>query len=265
MTAKNPVPFPSNPATHVVWIQPGMEGLMELPWNRDTASWASFEPTTFKYTRSRWTYQINYKGIPVVIKRYLVDRALRSYASWFWPSKAKREFKITRGLYSHGLPVPKPLGCLELSKTLRVLASYLITEYVDDAPTILEFINTDPTRVQNTSLFQTVGSTLGQLHSAGVAHEDCSIHNFLVTKTDKSESLEVLAIDLDGSTLHQHISTNRRLKNLTQLTRSLMNHQIELPSESWQAFSEGYLQHSNASCRKQAEQAMQSLLKHLVG
>lgn len=263
ITMKNPVPFPIHPVTHVVWIQPGMEKLLELPWDQDTSGWAMYEPNTFKYTRSRWTYYITYNCNPVVIKRYLVYRALRSYVSWFWPSKAEREFKITQVLYQQGLPVSKPLGCLTLSKSVRLLASYLITEFYDESHSIYEYISQDPDRARDTTLFLKIGSTIGQLHAKGVAHEDCSAHNFLVRNHPQNAFPEVLAIDLDGSTLHHHIHTNQRTKNLIQLARSFTRHQMNPPNDSWLAFREGYLNHTDTSYRKDAEQAIQSMMKLL--
>lgn len=156
-------------------------------------------------------------------------------------SRALHTWSVTWGFYKRGLPVPKPLICLE-ERRLRLLGrSYLFTEIVPEAND-LEEVWSLSRRGDKIELLSRVGALMGKMHRTGCSHGDMKWNNILVLsgKTDP----EVVFVDTDSARIASRPSRKRIRKDLDRFLRDLRKNEkdpffSELFRKNWSIAFDG--------------------------
>jgi tRNA A-37 threonylcarbamoyl transferase component Bud32 len=140
---------------------------------------------------------------------------------WFRPSKARREFQHALALAERGLPTPDVLALGETEQG----CSYLATRTVPAALSLGTFLEgtfrawpaARQTRLRQ-RLAVVLGQLLGQLHNAGVSHQDLHPNNFLL-RLNAEEEPELFLIDLHAVRLGGPLTWRAAQANLVLLNR----------------------------------------------
>ncbi len=156
-------------------------------------------------------------------------------------SRALHTWSVTWGFYKRGLPVPKPLICLE-ERHLRLLGrSYLLTEIVPEAND-LEKVWSLSSRADKIELLPRVGVLMGKMHRMGCSHGDMKWNNILVLpgKTDP----EIVFVDTDSARIASRPSRRRIKKDLDRFLRDLRKNEkdpffSELFQKNWSKAFDG--------------------------
>ena len=153
----------------------------------------------------------------------------------FRRSRALRTWSVTWGLYLRGLPVPKPLVCLE-ERHLRLLERcYLVTEIVPEASDLAQAWERSSHQAR-IELLAKVGVLMGKLHRAGCSHGDMKWNNILLSSGDAGAN--VVLVDTDSARIASKPTKRRIKKDTDRFLRDLQKHEkdpffAELFRKSW--------------------------------
>jgi 3-deoxy-D-manno-octulosonic acid kinase len=157
---------------------------------------------------------------------------------YLWAGEARvrafAEYRLLAELAARGLPVPVPVGARYERRGLWYRCD-LITRRIAGAASMSGALATAPL---GESTWRRVGSTIAQLHAAGVDHADLNAHNILV---DGQGAVSI--IDFDRGRVRRGGAWAGR--NLSRLHRSLSKISTDLPpgrfsSDGWRSLVAGY-------------------------
>lgn len=139
---------------------------------------------------------IEVAGKPYVLKRYNCRGASYRLLNAVRRSRAVRTWLVGWEFLARGIPVPRPLICLE-ERNLRMLGrSYVLMELVRHAETLRNaWIAAD--RPAREGFIEFFGPFLGRMHGSGMIHGDLKWDNIMVGSETGAESVSL--VDLDGS------------------------------------------------------------------
>jgi tRNA A-37 threonylcarbamoyl transferase component Bud32 len=150
--------------------------------------WLSYgRAAVVKDAPHRAVYRVRFPDLDCHVKHY----RLLGWRSWvralLRPIKAKREYELALALSARGVPTPAPLAWGVAGSGVGPCASWLITNTIDGAESLLTFLETSlpalpsqrRTRVRQ-QLAMAIGAFLAKMHTAGVLHHDLHPGNLLV-------------------------------------------------------------------------------------
>lgn len=149
-------------------------------------------------------------GKPLVYKRF--DRA--GWGGWR-ESPARRSYRMAYRLELGRVPTARPLAVAES----RNGTSYLLTEYLQDAVSLIEFMErcrADGDRRTLRSFVWRLAKSIRRMHALRMSHRDLKAVNLLVREAGP------VFVDLRGMSSHWWLSRGRRQKDLARLAVSAM-------------------------------------------
>ena len=179
----------------------------------------------------------------VVVKRYKrkgFDWALRYLLR---PSRGVRAWKLGNAMVVRHLPTAAPIACWEVRRWGVLVESGLLTERIDPADHLQDLLthilpNLDvPGRLKvGKDAAELLGRTLRLLHERGFSHRDLKATNILIERSGNYVSA-VRIIDLDGLTLVGCVPTERRIKDIARLARSVSDTGEFHAADAWRMLS----------------------------
>ncbi|MBQ6669892.1 MAG: hypothetical protein IJM72_07555 [Deltaproteobacteria bacterium] len=131
-------------------------------------------------------------------KRYFVKRY--NNKGWWYQlkslvrrSRALRVWQVCHGFCERGLPIPRPLVCLEERRRHRLQRSYLVSEFVEPASRLSALWPQLDEFGKKTVLVR-VAMLLGMMHHLGCGHGDLKWNNILLDTRQRP-----VLTDLDGA------------------------------------------------------------------
>ncbi len=183
---------------------------------------------------------IDHGGEQWVLRHYrrggFVARLSRDRYLWTGEARVRAfaEYRLLAGLVARGLPVPVPVGARYERRGLWYRCD-LITRRIAGAASMSGALAAAPL---GETIWRQVGSTIAQLHAAGVDHADLNAHNILV---DGRGAVSI--VDFDRGRVRRAGAWAAR--NLGRLHRSLAKISSGLPpdrslGEGWRSLLAGY-------------------------
>ncbi|MDH5765238.1 MAG: 3-deoxy-D-manno-octulosonic acid kinase [Gammaproteobacteria bacterium] len=183
---------------------------------------------------------INYKQQQWVLRHYrrggLVARLINdTYLGFFLNrSRSWREWKLLHKLYTHKLPVPRPVAA-SVKRMICFYTADIIVETIPDTETLAKLLCQQQL---DDSQWQNIGATIRQFHDFNLYHADLNAHNILLNK-----ERDVFIIDFDRGRIRNNGSW--KSANLQRLQRSLnklnnMHNTFNYSDHNWQALLTGY-------------------------
>jgi len=171
--------------------------------------------------------------VRVACKRYRPRNGWKAFCGLFRPSRARRAWKLGRGLLAREIATARPLAICEIRRSWFRRTSYLFTEWIEAA----ENLHLYGWRLAGCPMHQrlqfaarcaeSLGRLLGRMHAQHIAHRDLKGANLLVAQRTGAEGDVLTAtylIDLDGVRIRRHLSPARRAANLARLAAGLQAH-----------------------------------------
>lgn len=154
---------------------------------------------------------------PWVLRHYrrggLIARVSLDHYVWAGEARVRAfvEWRLLAWMHARGLPVAAPVA----ARYRRARLGYscdLITRRIADAVPLSSVLQE---RELPAAVWRSIGSTIGQLHAAGVEHADLNAHNVLL-----DSAMQVSVVDFDRGRLRT-AGGRWRAANLQRLQHSL--------------------------------------------
>ncbi|BCR05193.1 hypothetical protein DESUT3_22620 [Desulfuromonas versatilis] len=144
-------------------------------------------------------------------------------------SRALRTWCVNWGFLFRGVPVPRPVLCLEERRFRLLGRSYLLTEFAEGSCNLQQAWATRSGDAC-VSLLGRVTAVLGDMHRRGCVHGDLKWNNILVAGTAGDE--EICLVDLDGGRLPARARFASLRKDLERFLRDLRKERSGLELEA---------------------------------
>ncbi len=157
-------------------------------------------------------------GRKIFLKRYNVKGSVHTIKNIFRSSRASRVWVRSYGAELRGLLMPEPLAFIEERKKGRVFGkSYIITEFIDEAPRLsdraLELEGRASSAGFRELLFR-IGRELRRMHILGWYHGDLKWNNILVKERTKPGKDDIFFLYVDGSSISIELTSVEIKKDL---------------------------------------------------
>lgn len=164
-------------------------------------------------------------GKPVHVKQVESPGLWQNFKDIFQKPRGRRAWHAANALTVRAIPTPRPLALVEETRACLVKRCWLITEYLESAPTLAEYVHEnfvmrEPDTAATDSLLRKFAAALAALYREEIYHSDLKASNILV-KTGQGGVPEFYFTDLDGIQLWRRPHASRVVKNLVQLFCSL--------------------------------------------
>jgi tRNA A-37 threonylcarbamoyl transferase component Bud32 len=166
------------------------------------------------------------QGRPRYLKLYRSKSALQRLAFRLGLGRGVRAFDRAAELAAVGVPVPEPLGCLQVREGML-----LLTEGLAQSRDLKSIFSERPPEVQLRRVIAAAGGGLAALHAAGYAHGDCKWSNLLWSGG------QLFFVDLEG-VRRSRPGSSRCLRDLARFT--LNAEDMGLPAPAYGVFLESY-------------------------
>jgi hypothetical protein len=157
----------------------------------------------------------------LILKEYLHRSFVDILKHLFIPGRAQRACIASVALLDHGIPCP-PVVALGVKRLGPIpLSSFLLTEEITDAPDIYAWITQtwlnagDSVRKVRRQFIAALGSTIGRMHAAGIAHGDLRPRNILARQ--ESGRWTFYLLDNERTRQFRRLHDRLRQKNLHQI------------------------------------------------
>lgn len=176
----------------------------------------------------------------VIYKRFHVKSRTDPWTSLVRPHAALRCYTLGHALRLRGVATPRPLCVLLRRRRGLVYEGYLMTEKVQEARDLHEYVNSVWGREDPRSTLIEVARLIRRLHDRGFSHRDLKAPNCLVGSAPVDSPAEgqpdnytrrverllssaaVWLIDLVGVRSHRKLSFARKVRNLSRLNASFV-------------------------------------------
>ncbi len=191
------------------------EVLDRLPsafFNDPISSVREIDGETIKESRRRWAALVSLPGGKRVFLKRDRTKGWMEYLKYvFFPSKGRKEFRISSRLARENLSLPKPLGWMERTRRGLIEESYYVSEAIGKGVSLIE----EPAKSREPQTIIQLAMTVRKFQDAGLFHQDLHAGNFLW----HGDSL--FLTDLHHSKIVKRLSRNQRVWNLAHLFHSL--------------------------------------------
>lgn len=158
------------------------------------------------------------ENLPVLVKCFGTQSFRNDLRDSRRGSKARRSFEAAQHLTANGVGTPAPIAYLERWAGRRLLESYYLSQYHDDATALGDHLLTLYHSVQDVEAFiaslKTVALGTRRMHDAGFVHNDLGNQNILL-----SDNLSQFnTIDLNRGRIRDDLTENERARDLSRLS-----------------------------------------------
>ncbi|NIO06265.1 MAG: hypothetical protein GTN74_17165 [Proteobacteria bacterium] len=176
-----------------------------------------------KDSRVRWVAVLHLEGGGhLYVKKFRIPGQWQKIKYLIRPSRAMREWVISRFLLEQGILTPRPLGVFERRQHGLLEESFLFAEALEEAKNLLEYFkNTQlgEDRIEeNNRVLRRLAETVRKVHDLGLFHKDLHGANFLIID---GSSASLYLVDLHHARRQARISSSKRLWNIAQIFNSL--------------------------------------------
>ncbi len=182
-------------------------------------------------------------GGKVFLKRYNRKGAFHTLKNVFRSSRARKVWQKGYAAELRGLRIPAPVALIEERRFRLLLRSYVITEFIDDATRLNDFVEQGmKERVDCGVLMHALGREIGGMHRLGWFHGDLKWNNILV-----GPGTVFWFLDIDGSMVKGGLTDADVAKDLGRFMRDM--DKSPLGKEEKIRFIHGYLARNPSSSR----------------
>lgn len=206
---------------------------------------------------------VSFNGITrnLYVKQFLYRSVVDFLKHIFRPSRAMRSMKASQMLAKANLLNPEVIAMGHKKIGPFVVKSFLITESVEDAPTLSNQIATEMTVKSKRELIRQLGETIGKMHAANISHGDLRTGNVLVKENDHNWGFYFL--DNERTLQFKMLPEKLRSKNLVQISM-VINKNITRTDrmrffKSYLAENEGNIQNPKQLARKISQRTAERL------
>ena len=174
--------------------------------------------------------KVNIGGVPrsLYIKKYKAFSLRYALLSPFVRSGALRSLQGARILHKAGIATATPVAAVECRHWGMIRKSFFVSEEIlggktADAHWIEELKNRKEVEgfTRRTAFLKELARLFHSLHAQKIYHNDLKDANILAVVRGSDPSIELFLLDLEGVRRCLRLSERRRIKNLTQLYRTL--------------------------------------------
>jgi len=182
---------------------------------------------------------VTLEGKKYFLKRYNCRGFVYRLQNAFRRSRAVRTWWVTWEFVDRGVPVPKPLLCLEERRFRLLGRSYILMEFAENADPLVAVWPTLEAE-ERRSLLRKVGETLGRMHRSACLHGDLKWSNILVRRSEGGE-WDVCLVDTDGSCVTSRPRVDKIQKDMRRFLRDLgaaaSQDEQAIFRECWQSYT----------------------------
>ena len=160
----------------------------------------------------------------IAYKRVCRPNWLKQATQSLGPNRTLRVFRTGHRLLTLGIATARPLAVIVPSRFNPSAPSWLATEWLEDSANLAAFAercrrlpHAERSR-RAAAVAVAVGSLLGRMHAAGIAHRDLKPHNIMVRFDLTTGQASAALVDLDGVRFGRAVREERCWKNLSRLT-----------------------------------------------
>jgi tRNA A-37 threonylcarbamoyl transferase component Bud32 len=159
-------------------------------------------------------------GQALFIKKFKVRDWKERLKYLILPSRAMREWDVSRAFRTIGVEIPTPVGVMERRRRGFMEESLYISEAIEDAQPLMDFFKErfGEEEEERRRIVRLLGDTVRRIHDGGLFHADLHAGNFLIRKNGEGE---LYLIDLHSARVRKRLSQRQRLWNIAQLFYSL--------------------------------------------
>jgi tRNA A-37 threonylcarbamoyl transferase component Bud32 len=158
-------------------------------------------------------------GRKYFLKRYNDKGFFYQVRNAFRKSRAVRTWLVSWEFFFRGLPVPKPVLCLEQRSFRLLKKSYILYEYVNNSIPLSQkwpLLDTD----ERKTVLVRLGIKLGLMHQSGGIHGDLKWNNILI-----DEDNHIYFIDFDGSRISFSCRSFKIAKDIDRFLKDLSKYE----------------------------------------
>ena len=164
-------------------------------------------------------------GMALHVKQIESPGLWQNFKDIFQKPRGRRAWHAANALIVRAIPTPKPLALVEETRGLLLRRCWLVTEYLESAPTLAKYVHSrfvmDESEAADVgSLLRKLAKAMATLYRENIYHGDMKASNILV-KVEQDNVPEFYFTDLDGIQLWRSPHASRVVKNLVQLFCSL--------------------------------------------
>jgi len=156
-----------------------------------------------------------------VVRRLNYGRPIHRLRDLFRSSRARRAFDHGLQLERAGIRTPRVVAMGEWRRLRWPMKAYLVTEVVRGAISVIRYFHRNA--IPSRRVVYNIADLIAGLHRAGFSHRDLKGTNILL-----DNELTPWLIDLDGVRYLRNISTDRAVRDLAVLARSLRAYPVLL-------------------------------------
>lgn len=163
-------------------------------------------------------------GQALFIKKFKVRDWKERLKYLIVPSRAKREWDVSRAFRTKGVEIPTPVGVMERRRWGFMEESLYISEAIEAAQPLMDFFRErfgegdGKGEGEKRRIVSLLGDTVRRIHDGGLFHADLHAGNFLIGKSGEGG---LYLIDLHSARTRKTLSQRQRLWNIAQLFYSL--------------------------------------------
>jgi hypothetical protein len=218
----------------LIWHRPG-----ESAWADDAPAYWEGRLAGLQPVPASKTAIVHRRG-SLYFKRYLIRNRGDVLKHLFFASRARRALLRGEELAAAGIHVPRPACLIEERRWGTVTGSALVTEAIDDAPNLRDWLNKPDLGVAGRhgakrELLAAFAREVARWHNAGFHHADMRIGNILCRREAGGWTFHWL--DNEGNSRHRVIPAQERVHNLMQVNMERTGVSLTDRMYFWKAYA----------------------------
>ncbi len=179
---------------------------------------------TIKNSRVRWAAVFPGPDAQALFIKKFKAKNWRKRAKYLLlPSRAKKEWHVSRAFQMKGVQIPAPIGVIERRQWGFLEESLYVSEAIEGAQSLMDYFKerlagADSKGEEKRRVLSLLGNTVRRIHDGGLFHADLHAGNFLIRRSGAGP---LHLIDLHSARRRKTLSQRRRLWNIAQLFYSL--------------------------------------------
>jgi hypothetical protein len=176
----------------------------------------------------RLTVQVSGRPRSLYLKRYDGKSLVRRLVSPLVQSGAVRSLRGAAILRQVEILTATPVAAIESHSLGLLRESFFISEEIDGGKTADAYWREELAQYKDGQgitlrrrFLAELAALFRSLHARGVYHNDLKDANILVVGAQNQKPLRLYLLDLEGVKRYTRLSTNRKIKNLVQINRTL--------------------------------------------